>query len=401
MTSTLRWILLLILLAMTTAAMAVPPDWPYQTGFGDRLLHVHPELNYTQHPDWLDAWERGRLGAGEFLGNFGSTATDELLIDARWTLNPELTHGGLRFRNDIVWQEQRHLPTERLDIWLGLEQHVWRGFGVMAQVTVAEAKETIDLRVGGLWTSADRSRYVQLLYVAEDIVRDEKDDLEPQTERGAHGIDWLLRLVHGQWSFISEGHWSTGFDRKYPNHDASPELLRHEKVANNLDLRARWQPAPRAQLELSWRQAEDEEIRLYRGSATFYDHQYAGWYRVFGARGLLPVADRWRLRGELHRLDRRANADGWSTFVYHRDETLPGIWAEWGFGGTHWLELGYLATFYRWHEDGDVENTGYADKLELAVVLGFMNGAGLKVSLSHEVSLDQFGGASVRMFSPF
>ncbi len=395
-----RWLILVSLLLVATTVTA-RPDWPYQTGFQDPLLHVHPELNYAQHPEWLDAWERGRLGPGEFLGAFGSTATDELLIDTRWTLNPELTSGGLRFRNDIVWQEQRHLPTERLDIWLGLEQHVWRGFAVMAQGTLAEAKETIDVRLGGLWASEDRTRYVQLLYVAEDIVRDEKDDLEPQTVQASEGIDWLLRLAHGDWSLFSQGHWTTGFARKYQDPRASPELLRHEKTANSLEFRARWQPAPRAQLELSWRQVEDDEMRLFRGSESHFDYWYSGWYRVFGARGLLPLDDRWRLRGELNLVDRRADAWGWGTFVYHRDETLPGLWAEWGFGGQHWLELGYLATFYRWHEDGEAEVTGYADKLELAVVLGFLNGAGLKVSISHEPSLDQFGGGSVRMFSRF
>ena len=391
---------LVLLLALAAVARA-QPDWPYETDFDDRLLHVHPELNYAQHPDWLAAWERGRLAEGQFLGTFGSSATDELLVDARWSLNPELGAGGLRFRNDIVWQEQRHLPTERLDIWLGLEQRVHGPLGVVVQATVAEAKETIDLRAGGLWTSADRTRYVQLLYLAEDVVRDGKDDLAPDTERGSRGAQWLLRLEHGDWSFFSRGRWTSGFARDYPDAAASPELRRHEQTSNSFELRARWRPRPRAQLVLAWQQVEDAEQTLRRGDAAAYDFDYAGWYRVLSARGLLPLSPRWRLRGELHRLDRRAAATGWCAFVYHREETLPGLWAEWSFGGAHWLELGYLGTVYRWNYAGETQESGFADKVELAAVLGFARGSGLKISLSHEVSLERFGGASVRSYIRF
>ena len=394
-----RW--LVVSLLFLPALAPGQPDWPYETGFDESLLHVHPVLNYAQHPEWLDNWERDRLGPGAFLGTFGSSATDELLVDAQWTLNPELTGGGLRFRNDIDWREQRHLPTEYLDIWLGLEQRVHGPFAVLAQATVAEAKETIDLRAGLLWTSSDRTRYVQLLYVAEDIVRDKKDDLEPETRRSSQGLDWLLRLERGPWSLFSRGHWASDYVRDYPRETASPELLRHEKTANELEVRVRWLPASRTQLELSWRQVEDAEAMVFRGDLTSHDYDFSGWYRVVGTRGLLPLSSRWRLRGELNRLDRRASAGGWRAFEYHRDETLPGLWAEWRFGGRHWMELGYLGSVYRWQYAGEDEQTGYADKLELGAVFGFVGGAGLKVSLSHEVSLERFGGASVRMITQF
>jgi len=269
-----RWLVIPLLMVATIAV--AQPEWPFETGFGEYLLHVHPEVNYAQHPEWLDAWERDRLGPGAFLGTFGSSATDELLVDAQWTLNPELTAGGLRFRNDIDWREQRHLPTEYLDIWLGLEQRVHGPFAVLAQATMAEAKETIDLRFGGLWTSADRTSYVQLLYYAEDIVRDKKDDLEPDTHRSSQGLDWLLRLERGPWSIFSQGRWTSGFVRDYPDEAASPELLRHENTANEFDIRVRWLPASRSQLELSWRQVEDAEAAAFRGDAAIFDHDYAG-----------------------------------------------------------------------------------------------------------------------------
>lgn len=381
-------------------AAAAEPDWPYETGFRSYLLHVHPEVNYALSPEWLAAWERDRLGPGAFRGVFGSSATDELLVDAQWSLNPVLG-AGLRFRNDIVWQERRHLPFDRRDIWLGLEQRVWRSLGAVVEVVPAEAKETIDLRLGALWTSADRTRYLQLVYVLEDLVYDEKNDLGGETRTAPRGLDWLLRLARGPWSLYSRGHWVRAFDREYPDPERSPDLAAHRRAANELEVRARWQPASRALVELAWQQSEDAEGRSYPGEDDRYDHDYAGWYRLVSARGLVPVAPRWRLRAELHGLRRRAAASGWNAFVYHRTETMPALWAEWSWGGRHRLRAGYLGTFYRWQYAGEAAASGFADKVELACAFGLRDGAALELSLSHEVSLERFGGASVRMVARF
>ncbi|HOX25998.1 MAG TPA: hypothetical protein PLL30_09455 [Candidatus Krumholzibacteria bacterium] len=381
-------------------AQAAEPAWPYEDGFTEDLLHVHPEVNYALHPDWLAAWERDRLGTGAFRGAFGSTATDELLVDAQWALDPELAPG-LRFRSDLLWQEQRHLPTERRDLWLGFEQRACRSIGVVVQVAPAEDKETIDLRLGGLWTAADRTSYVQVLYVLEDLVHDEKDERRGETLAAPRGVDWLLRLARGPWSLFSQGHWVRAFARTYPDPVRSPDLAAHDRAANDLAVRARWQPNARAQLELAWRQVEDAEARAYRGADSVHDHDYGGWYRVASARGVMPLGGRWRLRAELHDLRRRATASGWRAFAYRRTEIMPAVRAEWHWGGRHWIEVGYLGTRYRWRYDGEDERSGFADKVEMAVVCGLRGESVLEVSLSHEVSLDRFGGGSVRMVTRF
>jgi hypothetical protein len=390
-----------LLAGRPATAGSLPPDWPYDTDFGNALLHLHPELNYSQHPEWLDDWERSRFGDGRFRGAFGSSATDELLIDARWTFNPRLTTTGLRLRQDIVWQQRRHLPHDRLDLWLGFEQRVHGPWGVVAQATPAEDKETIDLRFGGLWASPDRTQYVQLLYLAEDFTADEKDPRQPATRDASRGVAWLVRLERGEWSLFSRGRWTGGYARRYPDAGASPTLRDESRRSDALVVRVRWRPAPRTHLELAWRQAEDAAARRYRGDAARYDHAYAGWYRTMSARGLVPLSPRWRLRAELHGLARRATVSGWRAMVYHRDEVMPGLWAEWSVGTRHWIELGYLGTFHRWRDAGAAERSGFTDKVELAAVFGLRDGAGVKLSLSHEVSLERFGGASVRVVAGF
>lgn len=384
-------------------AAAAEPDWPYTTDFGSYLLHVHPEVNYALHPEWLDAWERGRLGHGVFRGTFGSSATDELMIDAHWALNPVLAPG-LRLRQDLVWQQRRHLPHDRLDLWLGLEQRVWRQASVVVQTVPAERKEEMDLRLGGLWATDDRSRYLQVMYVREDFMHDEKDNLKGVTDTAPAAVDWLARLKRGRWTLSTEGRWGRGFERRYPDAARSPELAAHARASHALTARVRRQADAGPLLEASWVQAEDAERRAYR-QATF-DHDYAGWYRVLSLRAVQPVAPRWRVRGELHRLDRRAHATGWRAFSYRRHEVMPAVWGEWAWSPRRTVELGYLGTFYHWRRRDaqrpeSETRDGYADKVELALIHRLAGEAAIKLSLSHELSLERFGGGSLRLITGF
>jgi hypothetical protein len=391
-----------ILLAGASACLAgAAPDWPYDDGLDEPLLYLHPEVNYALHPEQQDTWERRRLGPGAMRLVLGSSATDELLIDTHWTMNPLLAGGGLRLRADLVWQEQRHLPAERQDVWFGLEQRVWRRWSVTAQLHPAEAKEEMDLRAGLTWASPDRERYVEVLYLAEDIVRDAKDDRRPVSGRSPRGVSWSGRLAHGAWSVYTEGRWAAGFSRRYPDSGASPDLAAWEGADNVLLVCGRCRPEPRTQVSLSWRHAEDRQRQTWREPDAAYSHDYVGWYRLLSARALVPLDGRWRLRCELHRVDRRVHADGWRPLAYRRRDIMPGLWVERRLGADHHLELGYLGSAYRWRRDEAAVRDDFADKVELAATFGLARGARLAISLSHEVSLERFGGASVRMVAPW
>ena len=390
--------LVAMVLAGASACLAgAAPDGAWTDGLDEPLLYLHPEVNYALHPEQQELWERRRLGPGAMRLVLGSSATDELMIDMHWTANPQLAGGGLRLRADLVWQEQRHLPAERQDVWLGLEQPVRGRWAVTAQLNPAEAKEEMDLRAGVTWTSPDRARYVEVLYLAEDIVRDGKDDRRPVTDSPSRGVAWSARLAGGPWSLVTEGRWTSGSRRRYPDPEASPDLAARDGADNSLLVRGRWQPAPRAQVSLAWRHAEDDQRQVAREPDAACSHDYAGWYRLLSLRALLPLDDRWRLRGELHRADRRAHADGWRALAYRRRDIMPGLWVERRLGAVHHLTLGYLGAAYRWCRDEAAPREGFADKVELAATFGLSRGARLAVSLSHEVSLERFGGASVRL----
>jgi len=393
------WGSLLLIMLLAPAALAAPAEMPYYEGFNERLLHLHPEVNYALHPDWLGLWERDRLAGATFRGSFGSTHTKKMLVDARWALNSQVA-GGTWFRNDITWQEWRHLPNDDLSIMLGLEQHVWRGLAAVAQCMPTEAKENLDVELGLLWASSDRTRYLQLLYVMEDVVYDEKNERGGESIQPPRGLSWLLRLERGAWSLYSSGRQLKGYERVYPDPEIEPDIFSESGKSNHLETYLRWRPGPRTHVELSWRQYDDGAAQVAHWDP--YSYEYAGWYNTLAVRALYPLADRWRLRGELHRLKRRATVSGYGAFVYHRNEVMPAIFGEWSWGAGHTVELGYMGSFYDWDFEGeDIVESGYADKVELALVLGLARESSLKFSLSHELSLQKFGGGNVRMITRF
>jgi hypothetical protein len=388
----------LVLFAHATT-LAAEPDWPYERDLRNRLLLLHPLLNYAVHPDQRAAWERERVAGSAMLATIGSVHTEELLIDAQWALNADLAPG-LRLRNDVVWLETRHLPFARRDTWLGFEGTVSAGLAGVVQVQPAYDKEDLDLRFGVLWTAdADRSRYVQLLYVREDLVYGQKNALGGAVEQPAAGIDWLVRQELGRWTLTSQGRWRQRFVRSFPDSAQSPDLAGATGRDDALSVRVTYAAGPRASVEAALELNETAAAETRR--ANLYSHDYTGRLQHLALSGLVPLDDHWRLRGELHRAAQRADATGWQAFGYRRQETMAALFGEWRWHGRHQLEAGYLNTWYDWRYAGEPTTCGRADKISLAVQLGFVAEATLRLSVNHEVNLQRFGGFNVQIYAPF
>jgi hypothetical protein len=394
-----RCVVLLIALAMgfPGAACRGEPEAPEAISFYSPLLFLHPVVNYAIHPDWLDRWERGLLARPEILGNFGSVATDDLMVAVEWALNHELAKG-VWFRNDITWLQTRHSNRDVTNIYLGFEVRIWRGFAGVIQCQPAYDKEELDIRLGGMWANASRDRYVQLLYVREDLVYDEKNDKGGRTQKTPHGIAWLARLAGDRWSVFSRGRYSSGFAREFPDPAASPELFYHTQKSNDVTLRLRYAPGSRAGLEASYDCYTFDEEKQFRNTA--FDFVFGNEIRHGGVRILLPLNKRWRLRGEGHYVRQEAGAAKRSDYIYLRREGMPALFVELH-GQRYWIEAGYMGTFYKWEKSGENDESGYADKVKLGWVYSFKDGAHLQLSVSHEPSLSQFGGGSIQFLTQF
>lgn len=370
---------------------------PAAQDFDSPLLFVHPLVNYALHPEWLAAWEQVRISRHAVLATFGSVSTDELGVDAAWTLNHELA-AGLWFRNDLLWRQTRHLDFERAELLLGLEKRLYGPLGAVVLCQPAHAKEDLDLQVGAIVASRDRRRYAQVVYVMDDLVFDKKNDAGARTLQPPHGLAWLARGERGDWSAYTEGRWLQRFERQYPDTARTPDLAAHDRQSGDLVMRLRRAPASGVHLEFSFACAKFLESHAYRDPAR-NDH-YEGWIAQGGARSVLPLSSRWRLRAELHRLHRHAEARGVRVFDYRRTETIPALFGAWQWDRNE-VELGYMGTIHAWHYEGEAETAGYADKVEIALRCGLEGGSALQVSLSHEVSIERFGGANVQLLTLF
>lgn len=397
--SRLPLIALLVLGLAAWPAPAAEPGWPYERDLRNRLLLLHPLVNYALHPDQRTAWERQRIAGSAMFATIGSVHTEELLIDARWALNADLA-SGLRLRNDLTWLETRHLPFRRRDTWLGLEASVAAGFAGVFQVQPAYDKEDLDLRFGVLWVpDAGRTRYAQVLYVREDPVYAQKNPVGGTVERPADGFDWLVRQESGRWTLTSTGRWRRQFVHRFPDPALSPGLARQSGRDNEADARLVWSPGPRASVEAELALHETAAAQVHRDGA--HSHDYTGWLQRLALRGLLPLDERWRLRAELHHVTQRADATGWRAFGYRREETMAALFGEWRWNGRHRVEAGYLEARSRWRYAGEPATSGRADKISLAVRFGFAADAALLLALSHEVDLQRFGGFNVQVHAPF
>jgi len=67
--------------------------WTYEDGYRDRLLYVHPFVNYNFNSYWYNRWEANYFSGHGFLFNVGSVTTHELLVDGHLVLNQSLGAG--------------------------------------------------------------------------------------------------------------------------------------------------------------------------------------------------------------------------------------------------------------------------------------------------------------------
>ncbi len=56
-------------------------EWTYEFGYQDRLLYIHPFVNYDYNAYWYNSWEKNYFKGNGFLFSVGSVTTHDLLVD--------------------------------------------------------------------------------------------------------------------------------------------------------------------------------------------------------------------------------------------------------------------------------------------------------------------------------
>ena len=353
-------------------------------------------------PLWQDEWEKNLFRRHGLRLNFGSIKNDTLLVDTRLNLNLDLGRD-FWFRVQSTWNDGEHQDIEKKENLMGFEKRFWESVTLFFLVDTALEKEKIDGQAGFMLIDESQEHYLRLAYVKDDLVYDSKNDLDGTSLKEPRGIRWQVRYGMGRWHMFSEGKYSTGFERNYPDAERSPELSFHAQQVYDGVLKFYIEPVAGSLLEVSgaWNHFSEEKRYHQDGDEYLYAndlYDLAVRY-VF----LLTARDRFRIGG--HYLMQESNAEYYKNFDYSRREILPFLYYE-RLWRRHTFELGYIGAIQHWDygaadpaEDHSYE--GYADKAKLGWTYTFKENASLQLSVSHQIVAGEFGGGNVQVMILF
>jgi len=260
-------------------------------------------------------------------------------------------------------------------------------------------KEFIDVAAGYTFYRGDRQQYLRVGALIEDVNYETKNDLGGKTEQHPIALQWALRLgLANDWFIYSDGEVGSGFERSFPDAIASPDVSRHDRQSNVAQLRV-----SRAGYDGSawsaWVEWYDfNEVKWFRQPGLDYD--YENTQLDFAVEHVRMLGSRHRLRLLVHYVDQKAESRGFNEHDYNRTDVLGGAFYEY-----LWPNSGASFGYAFGQPDIDFQAPGaeesyklddYRDKLSIGWRYNFSEDAQIHVSVSHEVSVNGFGGGAVR-----
>jgi hypothetical protein len=393
-----RLVLTLLLCGASVSAQIPDEDWEFEDGYQTQMLYLHSLVNYAYDLEWQSEWERRQLVGNSLRINTGSVASDELLTDidlnvsqplnAKWRFMGRFTRDGYR------WQRLRD---EQL--LLGLERSIFDSSAVYLMVNPEYGKESIDIEAGYTYYKDDREEYVRIGLLAEDFEWDKKTELGGQQDQDAISVEWSLRLgLANNWWLYSEGKVGSGFERTFPDPTKSPDVSRHDRRENSAQLRVtRADQGGKAwSVWVNW--YDFNELQEFRPAG--FDYDYSNTVFDVAVEHARMIGDRHRLRLLAHYVDQQGESIGFNAHDYDRQDLLGGIFYEWlrpksavtlayAFGQP---DIIYTAS----DPNDDYKLDDYRDKVILGWRYTFSEDAQIRLSVSHEIAAQGFGGGAVQ-----
>jgi hypothetical protein len=387
-----RLVLIGMACLLATAPAAAAPPWPYPDQLRDRLVWVHPLVNYAFDPRWQREWERELARGRAIRTNVGSVSTDDLLTVVQVNVSEPLG-GRFRFLYRLDWRDALHVDLPEQQHWLGFAAAIVRPVEAELQVHPAADKEDFDLRAGLLLADAERARYLRVGARWDDFLYGKKNDRGGVSRQESRGVQWELRWAAGRWELASAGSYAGSWSRVYPDSALSPLVAAATGRRGEGSLRLRFLTRDDAFVEAG------AAHYVFRGGERRRDpddsYGYANEWLHAHALALLDLSARVGLRPEFHWLRQWASADGRRTFTHRREDVFPAVFVQLRPGGRSTWELGYMASHHSWEFSGRRVG-GYTDKVKAGWIFAFTPRARLQCSLSHELDLDRFGGGNVQ-----
>lgn len=385
-----------MLLLFNREGLAQPFPDGFEDDYQDEVLYIHVLENYNFHPFWQYEWEKNALTKHGVRLSFGSISGGKLFSDGRLVINQPLEYG-IWFRLHSRWYASRHKDTEENVNLIGFEKRFLEKIGLFILFDPALNKDEIDLQFGVSLTDPSQEQYLRIAYCKDDFVYDDRNELRGESLQEPNGVSWQLRYEIGErWSIFSEGKLSTGFERIYPDPTTSPDMTAHDQKIQNANGKLYYVLGTQSLFEVGGFYYHFSEKKQYY--QTEYDCGYSNTIYNLAAKYLFSFRENGRIRLGGHYLVQKANASEFKNFDYNRTEILPFLVYE-HLWGKHTVELAYMGTNYRWDydADNDIEDysqNGFASKVKLGWTYEFNENAVLQLSISHELSLNRFGGGN-------
>ena len=390
--------LAILLLATGANAQVRVADWEFEDPYRDQMLYLHALVNYSYDLQWQFDWERRQFVNNAVRINTGSVTSTELLTDIDLNINQTL-NDKYRFQGSFRRNGLRQRPEREDRLLVGFERALLERSAVYLTINPEFNKEFIDVAAGYTFYRGDRQQYLRVGALIEDVNYETKNDLGGKTEQHPIALQWALRLgLANDWFIYSDGEVGSGFERSFPDAIASPDVSRHDRQSNVAQLRVS-RAGYDGSVWSAWVEWYDfNEVKWFRQPDL--DYSYENTQLDFAVEHVRMLAPRHRLRLLVHYVDQKAESRGFNEHDYNRTDVLGGAFYEY-----LWPNSGASFAYAFGQPDIDFQAPGaeesyklddYRDKLSIGWRYNFSEDAQIHVSVSHEVSVNGFGGGAVR-----
>lgn len=388
----------LLLSAQAVYADLPQDDWAFEDGYRNDLLYVHSLVNYAWDLEAQYAWERKQFVNNSLRVNTGSASSDRLFTDIDLSLNQPLNDKwrlSARFERD--GQRRRTVVTEQL--LLGFERSLFENSAAFVTVNPEYDKSLLDVAIGYALYRDNREQYLRLSVLLEDFNFESKNDVGGTQEQQGMFLEWVARWrLAGDWFVYSEGRVGQGFERRFTDAAASPELASQAQRNNRAELRFSRQGEDGALWSFWGEWVDFEDARTFRTPG--FDYEYGNREFTASVEHVRLLAEHHRLRLLAHYVDRKAESVGFKGHQYERKDILGGAFYEY-LRANSGISVGYAPgvpdfDYVAVDPDASYALGDFSDKLIVGFRYTFSEQAEVRASLSQELSQRGFGGGAVQ-----
>ncbi len=381
-------------------AMLGAEEWEFEQEIFSPRLFLHPFATYLYDVKQVTDWELHQYADTQFRMNIGSVSLNRLNTDVQAQMNHDL-NDYFTFRGRYDRQSFQHWPEDKEIMSMEMEARVFPWFSVFVGANPEYDKEDVDAVAGFMIADSTRTRYFRTTLVYEDFVYDEKNEAKGETKREPFGVRWAMHPWNGDVRFYSEGYWTNGYRRTFSAGDSldTTQLEHYERYAL-IRITRNSKGGSLYSFDMRFDEYYDHDTRL----DTDYSVRRSIYLYQCGFHWDLTLTEKTRLkpgfRYVLLKYRERCPENGFfNTDILYRVEMLYQLIGVWKTPLGTW-EGGCLGSQRRIHEAKKFffgSDPKWEQKLFLGWSWEFVNNAFLKLSVSHEPSIDGFGGANMQL----